>query len=202
MLTLKTTNISSFRLIKDFKGYHKVIIDQDSKFSNLEKIHIATKGGVTFTLDKKSKKWKLLEQIKSTERNVSNYGPLHRMYESRTALALIIPRKKEYYEHVALQIAHDWYLYGRGDSIILYDDDPLATTACSAPTNCSSCYYKIYLGVISENKLMDKIVSEKPCGIELDAATGIKVGGENHYKDPGTGKFLIYGCKLFLLTII
>jgi hemin uptake protein HemP len=58
-LALKTTNISSFRLTRQFKGYHKLVIDGDSKFSHLEKIHIA-KRGVTFTLDKKSKRWKVV----------------------------------------------------------------------------------------------------------------------------------------------
>jgi hypothetical protein len=128
-----------------------------------------------------------LEQIKSSERSTSSYGPIHRMYESKTALIIVIPRnnsKKEYYEHVALQISHDWYLYGRGDSIILYDDDPAAVTAASTGS------YKIYLGLVSENKLMDQIISEKPCGIELGTATGIKVGDKS-FKDPGTGKVTI-----------
>lgn len=185
--------MSSFRLTRHFKGYQKLVIDGD-KFSHLERYH-TSKGTVVFSLDKKSKRWKVkylygnnvtlltllkLEQVKSIERNTSTYGPIHRMYESKGALTIIIPGNRDHYQHVALQIAHDWYLYGRGDSCILYDSD----IACNKNTGG----YKIYLGLPSENKLIDQIISDKPCGIEFEKSTitGIKVG-DKLYKDPGTG---------------
>lgn len=59
LLTLKTVNISSFRFTKYFRGCNKLVIDGD-KFSHLEKYH-TSKGGVTLTFDKKSKRWKVGE---------------------------------------------------------------------------------------------------------------------------------------------
>ncbi|KAG1085193.1 hypothetical protein G6F42_021491 [Rhizopus arrhizus] len=57
LLTLKTTNIASFRFTKHFKGCNKLIVDGD-KFSHLEKYH-TLQGGVTLSFDgKKSKRWK------------------------------------------------------------------------------------------------------------------------------------------------
>lgn len=57
ILNLKTTNIASFKFTKFFKGCKKLIIDGD-RFSNLEKYH-TSKGTVSFTFDKKSKKWRV-----------------------------------------------------------------------------------------------------------------------------------------------
>ncbi|KAL9541721.1 hypothetical protein MBANPS3_008961 [Mucor bainieri] len=185
LLTLKTTNIASFRFTKHFKGCNKLVVDGD-KFSHLEKHHTGD-GGVTLSFDgKKSKRWKL-EGIKSNERNAANYGPIHRMYESTKPLVVIIPSCSSHYKHVALQITHDWYLYGRGDSMILYDTQAISS-------NIMLDYpYHIYLGLVNENKRMESILADRPnthIGFEKAAAasaiTGIKVG-ETVYKNPGTG---------------
>ncbi|GAN06545.1 transmembrane protein [Mucor ambiguus] len=184
ILTLKTTNIASFRFTKHFKGCNKLIVDGD-KFSHLEKYH-TEQGGVTLSFDgKKSKRWKL-ESIKSNERNAANYGPIHRMYESTKPLVVIIPSCSSYYKHVALQITHDWYLYGRGDSMILYDTQAISS-------NMILDYpYHIYLGLVCENRRIESILADKPnthIGFEKAAAstiTGIKVG-DKVYRGPGTG---------------
>ncbi|KAI8642213.1 hypothetical protein BD408DRAFT_416979 [Parasitella parasitica] len=179
VLTLKTTNISSFRFTEHFRGCNKLVVDGD-KFSHLENYH-TSKGCVAFTYDKKSKRWKL-DTIKPNERNASNYGPIHRMYESTKPLAITIPSHSRYYKHVALQIAHDWYLYGRGDSMILYDNQTVDYP------------YQIYLGLVNENMRIESLLSEK-CAVEFEKAasviTGIKVG-DKHYRDPGTGVLFIH----------
>lgn len=58
LLTLKTVNVSSFRLTKYFRGCEKLVVD-GNKFSHFEKYH-TSKGGVTLTFDKKSKRWKVV----------------------------------------------------------------------------------------------------------------------------------------------
>ncbi|CAO3653058.1 unnamed protein product [Mucor hiemalis] len=197
ILTLKTTNISSFRFTEFFKGCNKLIVDGD-KFSHLEKIH-TSKGGVTLTLDKKSKRWKL-EQVKSAERCSSNYGPIHRMYESKTALTIIIPPNKDYYEHIALQIAHDWYLYGRGDTVIVKTNDK------SLNFGGGGGGYKIYLGLPTDNKLIDQVIADKPCGIEFEKASGLNVidikVGDKLYKEAGTGILFMQPCSNGGMAII
>lgn len=138
-----------------------------------------------------------LETIKSNERNASNYGPVHRMYESTKPLVIIIPSSIDhYYKHVALQIAHDWYLYGRGDSMILYDSQ--------VSSNVVDYPYQIYLGLIDENKRIESILSEKPCNsIDFEksasAITGVKVG-DKLYKDPGTGLYIVNGPLVIIYT--
>ncbi|CAO0800828.1 unnamed protein product [Mucor circinelloides] len=182
LLTLKTTNIASFRFTKHFKGCNKLIVDGD-KFSHLEKYH-TLQGGVTLSFDgKKSKRWKL-EGIKSNERSAANYGPIHRMYESTKPLVVIIPSCTSHYKHIALQIAHDWYLYGRGDSMILCDTQAIASAILDYP-------YHIYLGLVNENKRIESILADKPTAhIDFEKTatmiTGIKVG-DKVYRDPGTG---------------
>lgn len=67
LLTLKTTNIASFRFTKHFKGCNKLIVDGD-KFSHLEKYH-TLQGGVTLSFDgKKSKRWKVCVCVSSAIR--------------------------------------------------------------------------------------------------------------------------------------
>lgn len=127
-----------------------------------------------------------LEQVKSAERCSSNYGPIHRMYESKTALTIIIPPNKDYYEHIALQIAHDWYLYGRGDTVIVKTNDK------SLNSGSGGGGYKIYLGLPTDNKFIDQVIADKPCGIEFEKASGLNVigikVGDKLYKEAGTGQ--------------
>ncbi|KAK4520458.1 uncharacterized protein ATC70_007970 [Mucor velutinosus] len=183
LLTLKTTNIASFRFTKHFKGCNKLIVDGD-KFSHLEKHH-TVEGGVSLSFDgKKSKRWKL-EGVKSNERNAASYGPIHRMYESTKPLVVIIPSCSSHYKHVALQITHDWYLYGRGDSMILYDTQAIASNMILDHP------YHIYLGLVNENKRLESLLADKPMHIGFEKTTastimGIKVG-DKAYRDPGTG---------------
>jgi hypothetical protein len=99
------------------------------------------------------------------------------MYESKYALVIIIPPNISYYEHIALQIAHDWYLYGRGDSVIMTTDEE----------QDKHDGYKIYLGLKSDHKLIESTLS----GIEFvetsfNKVVGIKVG-DQLYDEPGTG---------------
>lgn len=66
LLTLKTTNIASFRFTRHFKGCNKLIVDGD-KFSHLEKHH-TVEGGVTLSFDgKKSKRWKVSLSVYTIE---------------------------------------------------------------------------------------------------------------------------------------
>lgn len=58
LLTLTTTNITSFRFTKHFRGCNRLVVDGD-KFSHLEKHH-TVEGGVTLSFDgKKSRRWKV-----------------------------------------------------------------------------------------------------------------------------------------------
>jgi hypothetical protein len=126
---------------------------------------------------------KKLDDLKPIERTASSYGPIHRMYESTRPLMIVVPQKKSY-DHVALQIAHDWYLYGGGDATIVYDNDNDTTQGRKARE------YRVYLGLANENKRIDQIMANRSCGIEFErnasSITAIKVG-DKVYRSPGTG---------------
>ncbi|RUS26818.1 hypothetical protein BC938DRAFT_484077 [Jimgerdemannia flammicorona] len=59
------------------------------------------------------------------ERHPRTYGPAHQIFQSPLPLLIIIPASTAdpTYLHVAQKVAHDWYLYGRGDTEIVRDDD-------------------------------------------------------------------------------
>lgn len=113
----------------------------------------------------------------------SRYGPIHRMYESQSHLVIVIPHKS-IYEHAALQISHDWYLYGRGDSVILYDDEDQEDVI---QHSSRTIYYRIYLGVIGENKRIDQILNERPSSSSIELSSSCIKVGERQYREPGTG---------------
>lgn len=118
---------------------------------------------------------------RSLERSRMTYGPIHRMYESSGPLIIVIP-SDDLYEYAALQISHDWYMYGGGDAMIITDD---------VKRKEDGVYYKLYLGLPHENKQLDQLLSEKPCGVTFERnsknkAVSIKVGNTS-YKNPGTG---------------
>lgn len=58
------------------------------------------------------------------ERHRAVYGPAHQILESTSPLHIIIPSNDTSTKHFGLAetIAHDWFLYGRGDAEILHDD--------------------------------------------------------------------------------
>ncbi|KAI8992141.1 hypothetical protein BDF20DRAFT_832121 [Mycotypha africana] len=187
ILMLKTTNIASFRFTKYFRGCNKLTVDED-KFLHLEKNYTKSEN-VHLSYDRKTKRWKL-EACRVTERNKNPYGPVHRMYESKMALIIVIPQK-DMYEHAALQIAHDWYLYGRGDAIIVYDNDD----ATFDKIKHDSVHYCIYLGLINENKKMKELISKSTiCNIDIkenmDSTISIRVSNRK-FNEAGTGLLLM-----------
>jgi hypothetical protein len=126
-----------------------------------------------------------LDQVKASERTASNYGPIHRMYESPKPLIVVVPQTKSY-DHAALQITHDWYLYGGGDAMIVYDDDDDAMRGQKG-------VYRLYLGLATENKRIDQIISNRPCGIEFEKSASTVVAirvGDKLYRSPGTGTII------------
>ena len=77
------------------------------------------------------------------ERNFKNYGPLHRIYETSGPLTIVTPPGSVLHYHKALQIAHDWNMYGNGDSRIIQE-----TELADLPDSNI-----IFLGGPDENKL-------------------------------------------------
>ncbi|CAO3591357.1 unnamed protein product [Absidia cylindrospora] len=221
-LTLKSTNVSAFKIYN--RQETTIIIDQTSFH------HINTNKSTLFVLDKDSNKWKIEEKKwpRRGERSRLSYGPVHRLYESCKPLVIVIPSNKHRqsssthatYHHLALQIAHDWYLYGGGDSMIVPDDHPMVTfeeidmtvsvtsAAATATTvrdedDKSPSFFRIYLGVGKENQAITQLLNleENHVDIELEKSR-IQVGSR-HFDGPGTGiLFLCPGSSTNELAVV
>ncbi|KAM3588939.1 hypothetical protein VKS41_001366 [Umbelopsis sp. WA50703] len=107
--------------------------------------------------------------------DATNHGPLHRIYESRGPLTIVIPRGNDYYYHKALQIAHDWNLYGNGDAQLI-----MAAELEELPnTNL------VFLGGPEENTLTSAFLENSVSDI-LVSKQEVKVGGHT-YSTRGSG---------------
>lgn len=136
------------------------------------------------------------------ERGRLSYGPLHRLYESSKPLMIVIPNIHRHqlpssayatYHHLALQIAHDWYLYGGGDSMIVTDDHPIVAfeeidLVTMGTEEIEEPFYRIYLGVGQDNQAMTQLLGleSNPVDIAIEKSS-IQVGSRR-FDGPGTGK--------------
>ncbi|CAO3624683.1 unnamed protein product [Cunninghamella echinulata] len=138
------------------------------------------------------------------ERSRLTYGPIHRMYESSKPILIIIPSKNRItssassastvyniYQHIALQLAHDWHNYGTGDMIIVSDDHPLVSYEEIDLDDNTEPYFRIYLGVGDDNHALNQLLkNESSVDVKLEPTT-ISVGNKK-FSSPGSG--IIFMC--------
>ncbi|KAI8367496.1 uncharacterized protein BYT42DRAFT_586475 [Radiomyces spectabilis] len=123
------------------------------------------------------------------ERSRWLYGSLHRMYDGTHPLRVVLPTmldstdEKAQFQHAALQIAHDWFLYGVGDSEIVEDHAVLERTELSR----NDFVVTVYLGRPKQNQALTRLTSkrtneigfgEDPPSIQID---------DQRYSAKGTG---------------
>ncbi|KAG0171994.1 hypothetical protein DFQ30_011370 [Apophysomyces sp. BC1015] len=187
-VSVQTTNIAAFTVTTHFNAFKELIIDGDT-FPR----YIKGKNDVFFVKDATTNKWKAADnshwRSTSMERTRLLYGPIHRMYESTEPLVIVmpsIPKKEDDFRHAALQISHDWYLYGRGDTAIFKDTDKEYLRKLSH----NGIYYRVYLGLPSENQALSRLMSSKPGDIVL-SDNCINVGTRK-FTQPGTGILFLW----------
>ncbi|RUS17630.1 hypothetical protein BC937DRAFT_89702 [Endogone sp. FLAS-F59071] len=126
--TLRTTNVRRFRLPNDEsrivkrRGEIRTITVDGTKFRAVDVVGI---DGWFERIMGKEWKFSTSRTWLTRERHPSTYGPVHQIFESLLPLLIIIPANAADHTHlhVAQKIAHEWYLYGRGDAEIVKDDD-------------------------------------------------------------------------------
>ncbi|ORX54950.1 alpha/beta-hydrolase [Hesseltinella vesiculosa] len=207
VLQLTTKNISAFRLV----DRPEVAIMVDNTLFHFDQDHHRS----LFVLDHQ-KQWKVETQRwpKKNQRSRQTYGPIHRLYESSKALVLVVPSKPstaargQLYEHLALQLAHDWHLYGHGDALIVTDDHPLITYE-QVDLNAENWKpdddeddpaWHVFLGIGKDNQAMMQTVSASAVNIQLGRHS-VAIAS-NHFEDPGTGTlFMCPGSSSLCLIV-
>ncbi|KAH8551499.1 hypothetical protein BGW37DRAFT_520457 [Umbelopsis sp. PMI_123] len=173
-LRLETTNIKRFKIADElFSRLHDVTINV-----NHDDVWRDSFGrtGQDVVMEEMSGEWKVVQKSTTdSERNVHTYGPLHRIYETKGPLTILVPPGSNLFYHTALQIAHDWNLFGNGDAMILRDAEFEELPSSNL----------IFLGGPDDNNLTSKFLSSSISDIEVSSEQ-IKVGG-HHYKSAGTG---------------
>jgi hypothetical protein len=103
------------------------------------------------------------------------HGPLHRIYETLAPLTILVPSGSKSLYQSALQITHDWILYGNGDAVILLE----AEMENLPESNL------IFLGGPEQNNLTAQFLASCVSDIDISSSE-IKVGGYR-YTSTGTG---------------
>ncbi|KAL0084052.1 hypothetical protein F4703DRAFT_1858238 [Phycomyces blakesleeanus] len=181
-ISLKTVNVSAFKIHPWLGTWTELVVDgQVFYYAD------TTTDSVLFVKDYKGSPWKIVDQVSwppSGIRSKATYGPIHRMYESSRPLIIRVPSDvrgslKMIFKHTALQLSHDWYLYGRGNTLIIGDQEEVPVT--------ESCElsFQIYLGLPSQNRALRCLLDRVPSDISL-TETSIGVG-QRTFDEPGTG---------------
>ncbi|CAG8432933.1 6079_t:CDS:10 [Diversispora eburnea] len=98
-----------------------------------------------FKKSSKKNSWKFSKDNKwiQKEKNPSTYGPAHQILESKQIIIIVIgtrnvsgvKSKTNKFLEIAQEIAHSWYLYGGGDSEIVYDHELVDKIKNNGPIN-------------------------------------------------------------------
>ena len=93
-----------------------------------------------------------------TQKHPLTYGPAHLILESKSPLLIIIGTTcsnpiKSKFMNMAQEISHSWYLYGNGDSVIIYDTEFINSNHVKGNL--------VLLGNIFENKVTRTVMNER-----------------------------------------
>src|SRR5436190_23141205 len=101
-----------------------------------------------------------------TQKHPLTYGPTYLILESKFPLLIIIGTIstsnsiKSKFMNIAQEISHSWYLYGNGNSIIIYDTD-LINDKNEFINNESIKGNMVLLGNVFENKVTEIVMNER-----------------------------------------
>ncbi|KAI9027606.1 hypothetical protein CLU79DRAFT_832973 [Phycomyces nitens] len=179
-ISLKTANVSAFRVHSWLGAWTELVVDGQVFY------YADTTNDSLFVRDYRGSPWKTVDRASwppSGIRSKTTYGPIHRMYEASRPLIVRVPSAvgslKASFEHAALQLSHDWYLYGRGNALIIGDQEEVpAMEGCDLSV-------QIYLGLPSQNRALRCLLDRVPNDIIL-TETSIGVG-QRTFDEPGTG---------------
>jgi hypothetical protein len=101
-----------------------------------------------------------------TQKHPLTYGPTYLILESKFPLLIIIGTIstsnsiKSKFMNIAQEISHSWYLYGNGNSVIIYDTD-LINDKNEFINNESIKGNMVLLGNVFENKVTEIVMNER-----------------------------------------
>ncbi|KAI8092831.1 uncharacterized protein BX664DRAFT_328258 [Halteromyces radiatus] len=206
-LNLKSLNVSAFKICN--RKESTITIDQ------MVFHHVNRKEGVLFVLDNNGK-WMIetSKWPKRGERSRLSYGPIHRVYESSKPLMIVIPNQSQSstidnYRHLALQISHDWYLYGGGDSMIVTDDHPLVTfeeiemeSTETMNNRISPFFFRIYLDIGNDNQAVSQLLGLNGNNVDIEINHSAIQVGSRYFDRPGSGILFLSPGSLNEMAIV
>ncbi|KAF9396453.1 hypothetical protein BGX21_009527, partial [Mortierella sp. AD011] len=139
-----------------------------------------------------------------TERHRETYGPAIQILEKRvivvlgTKFASHLPELSHTADRIAKLVAHDIYLYGRGDVEVVTDDEYLARIAVKAGNNNSDRSNLVLIGDHYQNSVTKHVLATAKSEVMIDSQDGYvsihastEITTPTEFREPGTGLLMI-----------
>ncbi|KAG0012671.1 hypothetical protein BGZ80_011595 [Entomortierella chlamydospora] len=139
-----------------------------------------------------------------TERHRETYGPAIQILEKRvivvlgTKFASHLPELSHAADRIAKLVAHDIYLYGRGDVEVVTDDEYLARIAMEAGNNNSDRSNLVLIGGHHQNSVTKHVLATAKSEVTIDSQDGqvsihpnAEIATPIEFRKPGTGLLMI-----------
>ncbi|RUP44619.1 hypothetical protein BC936DRAFT_149213, partial [Jimgerdemannia flammicorona] len=197
--TLKTTNIRRFKFVNDEprvikrRGEIRKVVVDGFRFTAED---VVGKGGWFERLEGVEWKFSTSPIWLATERHPRTYGPAHQIFESHRPLLIVTPPRAEYV-HVAQKVAHDWYLYGRGDAVIFRDHDWTLDKLIRQGEYEGNL---VLVGGPGENVITRKVLVKRGSSVAFE--NGSICIGDREYSDPKTGIIFLHPWKSDHLALV
>ncbi|CAG8489151.1 15329_t:CDS:10 [Acaulospora morrowiae] len=202
---IKTSNIRRFRFVPSdkfmlvIKNVERIMIDGIEFDSN----HFTSDG---YFVKSKNHTWKFDSNTKwlHKERHPLTYGPAHQILESSQPLIIVIGTKHKSQNNgsrfleIAQEIAHSWYLYGRGDSEIFYDEEILIEGNKIGGRMRGNL---VLLGGPLENHITHLLLKERNSEVIFDKDGSFSLKHAK-FSDPGIGILFLHPFKRSQLALI
>ncbi|CAB4492540.1 hypothetical protein RhiirA1_538356 [Rhizophagus irregularis] len=216
--SLKTTNIKRFKFKKQdeiislipfsIEKISKISIDDIEFNFNSSSIIQIFQEDFSFYKNDNGSIWKISNNNTwmYTQKHSLTYGPAHLILESKFPLLIIVgtisisKSIKLKFMNMAQEISHSWYLYGNGNSIIIYDTD-LINNNNEFISNESIKGNIILLGNVFENKVTEIIMNERISDVKFYKDGSFQL----HYRKfsgPGIGILFLHPYKVSQLSLI
>ncbi|CAG8556557.1 9213_t:CDS:10, partial [Ambispora gerdemannii] len=177
LFDFKTTNISRFTIDK---------VNKQGKVQ-LQKVLYSKNENGTWEITNNDETWK------KTQRHSDNYGPAIQILESPGPLLIVIgnqfkDRPSSVYMRIALEIANSWFLYGRGDSLILADREYAEIKSSGKVPNGNL----VLLGGPDINSATKSLLDKRPSAVTFDIENKTFTIAKRNFNEKNTGILFLH----------
>ncbi|KAG0364479.1 hypothetical protein BGZ54_007449 [Gamsiella multidivaricata] len=206
---LQTTNIRRFSFadspsLEARRGSISTIVIDGMTFNLQKDAPLSSSTFIRERTSKKGDRWQFDDSNEwtATERHPETYGPAIQVLEKRVVIVigtthLVSPELLSTADRIAKLVAHDIFLYGRGDVEIYTDEEYLATIG-DIEHSKEERPNLVLIGDSHQNTITNHILIQSEQEVTIDSQSGVvsilpksEIASSNEFREPGTGLLMI-----------